>query len=115
MSKKIKRCAWAGEIQPRLHRISRQGMGRSGLGRPDAVRIPDSRRRAGGPKLVHDSEQARRAIERISQILTSTKSPDLLRSAIDKILQDPGIVRNKLKVNSAVINAKIVPQGAGRI
>jgi DNA-3-methyladenine glycosylase I len=26
---------------------------------------------------------------------------------VEKILQDPGIVRNKLKVNSAVINAKL--------
>ncbi|MCP4816971.1 MAG: DNA-3-methyladenine glycosylase I, partial [Planctomycetaceae bacterium] len=30
----------------------------------------------------------------------------LTQKRIDKILQDPGIVRNKLKVNSAVTNAK---------
>ena len=34
------------------------------------------------------------------------KLPVSRKKRVDKILQDPGIVRNKLKVNSAVTNAK---------
>jgi len=106
MTKKIKRCAWAGETsleyieyhdkewgvpvwndQTQFEFLILEGA-QAGLSWSTILN-----KRAGYRKNFADFDVAK--VARFTQ------------KRIDKILQDPAIVRNKLKVNSAVTNAKL--------
>ncbi len=49
---------WLGEHAAQ-HRLPRRGVGRAGARRPCALRVHHARRRAGGPELGDDSQEAR--------------------------------------------------------
>ena len=88
------------------HRLPRQGMGRARPRRPGALRVHHARRRAGRPELGDDPQEARRATGRPSRGSIRPRSRGSRRPASNVSSQDPGIVRNRLKVESTVTNAK---------
>ena len=68
------------------------------------------------PELGHDSQQARKLPQSLRQFrsLSASRGATADRRKTQQLLRDPGIVRNKLKVASAVGNAKAF-RGAKRI
>ena len=106
MTKKIKRCAWAGETSlPYIEYHDREW----------GVPVTDDRRQF--EFLLLEGAQAglswstilnkREGYRRNFADFDPEKVARFTKRRIEKILTDPGIVRNRLKVNSAVTNAKM--------
>ena len=105
MAKKIKRCEWAGETSPEYIRYHDEEWG---------VPVWDDRTQF--EFLILEGAQAglswstilnkREGYRKNFADFDPEKVARFTEKRIDKILQDPGIVRNKLKVHSAVTNAK---------
>lgn len=105
MSKKIKRCDWAGETSLQYIEYHDTEWG---------VPVWDDRTQF--EFLILEGAQAglswstilnkREGYRKNFAEFDATKVARFTQKRIDKILQDPGIVRNKLKVNAAVINAR---------
>ena len=105
MAKKIKRCAWAGESSLEYIRYHDEEWG---------VPVWDDRTQF--EFLILEGAQAglswstilnkREGYRKNFADFDPEKVARFTEKRIDKILQDPGIVRNKLKVRSAVTNAK---------
>ena len=105
MSKKIKRCAWAGETSLNYIEYHDKEWG-----------VPAWDDQTQFEFLLLEGAQAglswstilnkRAGYRKNFADFDASKVARFTQKRIDKILQDPGIVRNKLKVNSAVTNAK---------
>ena len=105
MTKKIKRCAWAGETSLNYIEYHDKEWG---------VPVWDDQTQF--EFLLLEGAQAglswstilnkRDGYRKNFADFDASKVARFTQKRIDKILQDPGIVRNKLKVNSAVTNAK---------
>ena len=105
MSKKIKRCAWAGETSLNYIEYHDKEWG-----------VPAWDDKTQFEFLILEGAQAglswstilnkREGYRKNFADFDATKVARFTQKRIDKILLDPGIVRNKLKVNSAVTNAK---------
>ena len=105
MSKKIKRCAWAGETSLPYIEYHDKEWG-----------VPAWDDQTQFEFLILEGAQAglswstilnkRDGYRKNFAEFDANKVARFTPKRIEKILQDPGIVRNKLKVNSAVINAK---------
>jgi len=105
MAKKIKRCAWAGDTSLEYIRYHDTEWG---------VPVRDDRTQF--EFLILEGAQAglswstilnkREGYRKNFVDFDPEKVARFTQKRIDKILQDPGIVRNKLKVNAAVTNAK---------
>ena len=105
MVKKIKRCAWAGETSLEYIRYHDEEWG---------VPVRDDRTQF--EFLILEGAQAglswstilnkREGYRRNFADFDPQKVARFTRKRIDRILKDPGIVRNRLKVESAVTNAK---------
>lgn len=105
MSKKIKRCDWAGETSLSYIEYHDKEWG---------VPVHDDRTQF--EFLILEGAQAglswstilnkREGYRRNFADFDAAKVARFTQKRIDKILQDPGIVRNKLKVNGAVLNAR---------
>ena len=105
MAKKIKRCAWAGESSLEYIRYHDEEWG---------VPVWDDRTQF--EFLILECAQAglswstilnkREGYRKNFADFDPEKVARFTEKRIDKILQDPGIVRNKLKVRSAVTNEK---------
>ena len=105
MSKKVKRCAWAGETSLNYIEYHDKEWG-----------VPAWDDQTQFEFLLLEGAQAglswstilnkREGYRRNFADFDASKVARFTQKRIDKILQDPGIVRNKLKVNSAVTNAK---------
>ena len=105
MSRKIKRCAWAGESSENYIRYHDEEWG---------VPVTDDRRQF--EFLILEGAQAglswstilnkREGYRRNFADFDPEKVARFTPKRIEKILTDPGIVRNRLKVESAVTNAR---------
>ena len=105
MTKKIKRCAWAGETSLNYIEYHDKEWG-----------VPAWDDQTQFEFLLLEGAQAglswstilnkRAGYRKNFADFDASKVARFTQKRIDKILQDPGIVRNKLKVNSAVTNAK---------
>ena len=105
MAKKIKRCAWAGETSLEYIRYHDEEWG---------VPVWDDRTQF--EFLILEGAQAglswstilnkREGYRKHFADFDPEKVARFTKKRIDRILQDPGIVRNKLKVHAAVTNAK---------
>lgn len=105
MNKKIKRCAWAGETSLNYIEYHDKEWG-----------VPAWDDKTQFEFLILEGAQAglswstilnkREGYRKNFADFDAGKVARFTQKRIDKILQDPGIVRNKLKVNSAVTNAK---------
>ena len=105
MSKKIKRCAWAGDSSLEYIRYHDEEWG-----------VPARDDRTQFEFLILEGAQAglawstilkkREGYRRNFADFDPEKVARFTNKRIDKILEDPGIVRNRLKVESAVTNAK---------
>lgn len=105
MSKKINRCAWAGETSLNYIEYHDKEWG-----------VPAWDDKTQFEFLILEGAQAglswstilnkRDGYRKNFADFDASKVARFTQKRIDKILQDPGIVRNKLKVNSAVTNAK---------
>ena len=105
MTKKIKRCAWAGETSLNYIEYHDKEWG-----------VPAWDDQTQFEFLLLEGAQAglswstilnkRDGYRKNFADFDASKVARFTQKRIDKILQDPGIVRNKLKVNSAVTNAK---------
>ena len=105
MTKKIKRCAWAGETSLNYIEYHDKEWG-----------VPAWDDKTQFEFLILEGAQAglswstilnkREGYRKNFADFDASKVARFTQKRIDKILQDPGIVRNKLKVNSAVTNAK---------
>jgi DNA-3-methyladenine glycosylase I len=105
MSKKIKRCDWAGETSLQYIEYHDKEWG---------VPVWDDKTQF--EFLILEGAQAglswstilnkRKGYRKNFADFEAAKVARFTQKRIDKILQDPGIVRNKLKVNGAVINAR---------
>lgn len=105
MTKKIKRCAWAGETSLNYIEYHDKEWG-----------VPAWDDKTQFEFLILEGAQAglswstilnkRDGYRKNFADFDASKVARFTQKRIDKILQDPGIVRNKLKVNSAVTNAK---------
>jgi DNA-3-methyladenine glycosylase I len=105
MSKKIKRCAWAGETSLAYIEYHDKEWG-----------VPAWDDQTQFEFLILEGAQAglswstilnkREGYRKNFADFDVNKVARFTPKRIEKILQDPGIVRNKLKVNSAVVNAK---------
>ena len=80
-------------------------MGRSRARRSTDIRVPDAGIGPGRPELVHHSPQAGELSPQFRRVRSAESRP-LLGKKIETLLQDPGIVRNRLKVHAAVTNAR---------
>jgi len=106
MAKKIKRCAWAGETSLEYIEYHDKEWG---------VPVWDDQTQF--EFLVLEGAQAglswstilnkRAGYRKNFADFDVNKVARFTQKRIDRILQDPGIVRNKLKVTSAVMNAKL--------
>lgn len=106
MGKKIRRCDWAGESSLQYIEYHDKEWG---------VPVWDDRTQF--EFLILEGAQAglswstilhkREGYRKNFADFDATKVARFTQKRIDKILQDPGIVRNKLKVNGAVINARL--------
>ena len=92
--------------RPAVRRLPRPGMGRPGPRRPPPVRDADPGGRPGRPQLDHRAAQARGLPAGLRRASTRRRWRSSAPSALEALLQDPGIVRNRLKVASAVANAR---------
>ena len=81
-------------------------MGRPGSRRSHALRVPDPRGRAGGVELVHDSQQARELPAALRRASIPKRVARFTPKQVERLLADPGIVRNRLKIEGAVKNAR---------
>ena len=105
MAKKIKRCAWAGETSLDYIRYHDEEWG---------VPVRDDRTQF--EFLILEGAQAglswstilnkREGYRKNFADFDPQKVARFTQKRIEKILKDPGIVRNKLKVNAAVTNAR---------
>ena len=105
MAKKIKRCAWAGDSSLEYIKYHDEEWG---------VPVWDDQTQF--EFLILEGAQAglswstilnkREGYRKNFADFDPNKVARFTQKRIEKILQDPGIVRNKLKVNSAVTNAK---------
>jgi len=105
MIKKIKRCGWAGETSLNYIEYHDKEWG-----------VPAWDDKTQFEFLILEGAQAglswstilnkREGYRKNFADFDASKVARFTQKRIDKILQDPGIVRNKLKVNSAVTNAK---------
>lgn len=105
MSKKINRCAWAGETSLNYIEYHDKEWG-----------VPAWDDKTQFEFLILEGAQAglswstilnkRDGYRKNFADFDASKVARFTQKRIDKILQDPGVVRNKLKVNSAVTNAK---------
>jgi len=105
MSKKIKRCGWAGDTSLAYIEYHDKEWG---------VPVWDDRTQF--EFLILEGAQAglswstilnkRAGYRKNFAEFDPQKVARFTRKRVDKILQDPGIVRNKLKVNSAITNAQ---------
>ncbi|MDH4071652.1 MAG: DNA-3-methyladenine glycosylase I [Gammaproteobacteria bacterium] len=105
MSKKIKRCAWAGDSSLEYIRYHDEEWG-----------VPARDDRTQFEFLILEGAQAglawstilkkREGYRRNFADFDPEKVARFTNKRIDRILEDPGIVRNRLKVESAVTNAK---------
>jgi len=105
MTKKIKRCAWAGETSLNYIEYHDKEWG-----------VPAWDDQTQFEFLLLEGAQAglswstilnkRDGYRKNFADFDANKVARFTQTRVDKILQDPGIVRNKLKVNSAVTNAK---------
>jgi len=106
MSKKIKRCVWVGETSLAYIEYHDKEWG-----------VPAWDDRKQFEFLILEGAQAglswstilnkREGYRKNFAEFDANKVARFTQKRIEKILQDPGIVRNKLKVNSAVNNAKL--------
>lgn len=106
MTKKIKRCAWAGESSLQYIEYHDKEWG-----------VPVWDDQTHFEFLILEGAQAglswstilnkRAGYRRNFAEFDASKVARFTEKRIEKILLDPGIVRNRLKVNSAVTNAKI--------
>ena len=106
MTKKIKRCAWAGDTSLTYIEYHDKEWG-----------VPAWDDRKQFEFLILEGAQAglswstilnkRDGYRKNFADFDANKVARFTQKRIEKILQDPGIVRNKLKVNSAVSNAKV--------
>ena len=105
MTKKIKRCAWAGETSLNYIEYHDKEWG-----------VPAWDDQTQFEFLILEGAQAglswstilnkREGYRKNFADFDASKVARFTQKRVEKILQDPGIVRNKLKVNSAVTNAK---------
>ena len=105
MSKKIKRCTWAGETSLNYIEYHDKEWG-----------VPAWDDKTQFEFLILEGAQAglswstilnkREGYRKNFADFDASKVARFTQKRVEKILQDPGIVRNKLKVNSAVTNAK---------
>ncbi len=105
MTKKVKRCAWAGETSLNYIEYHDKEWG-----------VPAWDDRTQFEFLLLEGAQAglswstilnkRDGYRKNFADFDANKVARFTQKRIDRILQDPGIVRNKLKVNSAVTNAQ---------
>ncbi len=105
MTNKITRCAWAGDVSLPYIEYDDKEWG-----------VPVWNDRTQFEFLILEGAQAglswstilnkRDGYRKNFADFDAEKVARFTKKRIDKILQDPGIVRNKLKVNSAVTNAK---------
>jgi DNA-3-methyladenine glycosylase I len=105
MSKKVKRCDWAGETSLQYIEYHDKEWG---------VPVWDDKTQF--EFLILEGAQAglswstilnkREGYRKNFADFDAAKVARFTQKRIDKILQDPGIVRNKLKVNGAVVNAR---------
>ena len=82
-------------------------MGHARIRRPPALRVPGPRGGAGRALLVHDSQQARELPPSLRPLRSGPKVARFDAHTRAKLLRDPGIVRNRAKVASAVQNARL--------
>ena len=91
--------------RPGVHALPRPRVGRARARRSEALRVSDPRGRASRPHLVDDPQQAGRLSPRVRG-LRSGEGREVHAARVEKILLDPSIVRNRLKVEAAVNNAR---------
>ena len=109
MTKKVNRCAWAGSVSLEYIEYHDKEWG-----------VPTKDDRTQFEFLILEGAQAglswstilnkRAGYRKCFAEFDPEKVARFTQKRIDKILLDPGIVRNKLKVNSAVTNAKLFLQ-----
>ena len=80
-------------------------MGAPGPRRPEALRVPRPRGRAGRPVVV-DGAGKREAYRRAFDRFDPARVARFRAARVAALLRDPGIIRNRAKVASAVENAK---------
>ena len=87
------------------HRLPRRRVGSTGPRRSNALRVPHARGRTGWPELGDDSQKARGLSRGVRQLRSGSVARFTGRQ-VERLLRNPGIVRNRLKINSTVRNAK---------
>ena len=97
---------WVVWSRPHLCPLPRSGMGRPGSRRPYAVRVLDPRRCPGRPQLDHDPQETRSAYRQAFAGFDAERVARFNARKVEQLLGNPGIVRNRLKVESAVKNAR---------
>jgi len=105
MSKKIKRCAWAGDTSLEYIRYHDEEWGvpvRDDQTQFEFLILEGAQAGLSWSTILNKREGYRQNFAGFDP----AKVARFTKKKIDKILQDPGIVRNRLKVNAAVTNAR---------
>ena len=105
MTKKIKRCGWAGDSSLEYIQYHDEEWGvpvRDDQGQFEFLILEGAQAGLSWSTILNKREGYRKNFAGFDP----QKVARFTQKRIDRILTDPGIVRNKLKVNAAVINAK---------
>ena len=105
MTKKIKRCGWAGDTSLEYIQYHDEEWGVpvwDDQGQFEFLILEGAQAGLSWSTILNKREGYRKNFANFDP----QKVARFTQKRIDKILTDPGIVRNKLKVNAAVINAK---------
>ncbi len=105
MTSKVTRCAWAGEVSLPYIEYHDQEWGlpvRDDNTQFEFLILEGAQAGLSWSTILNKREGYRKNFANFD----AEKVARFTKKRIEKILQDPGIVRNKLKVNSAVTNAK---------
>ena len=105
MTSKVTRCAWAGEVSLPYIEYHDQEWGvpvRDDNTQFEFLILEGAQAGLSWSTILNKREGYRKNFADFD----AEKVARFTKKRIEKILQDPGIVRNKLKVNSAVTNAK---------
>jgi DNA-3-methyladenine glycosylase I len=107
MPKKVSRCAWAGQVSPPYIEYHDKEWGVpvwDDKTQFEFLMLEGAQAGLSWSTILNKREGYRRNFANfdIEKVARFTKKK------IERILQDPGIVRNRLKVNSAVTNAKLI-------
>ena len=98
----VTRCEWAAGGDELMRRLPRRGVGRAVARRPPSLRDADARGRAGRALVVDDPAQARGLPAGVRRLRPCDGRRASAPKDVERLLADPGIVRNRLKVESAV-------------